>query len=214
MRNFICGPLPYVLLLVSMACVACSDDGVDSDEEARRAYLGLDKSIEKSLNLGFQGFNLASSANIDPQTMTGDVAGTVTVTGQVDQGSSDNKGMRLYIAMVDYDDGDVDVSPDNDETVHIVYDTDPDPTKQPYLNLKLMNVPTGTLTGTLDSNSTMTGVYLLSGDIVGTLAINVTITGTLMAGTGTQVLRVPGSTAVVGTATNGDGGTYDINLMF
>jgi hypothetical protein len=205
--------LPYVLLLV-LACVACNDDGVDSDEEARRAYLGLDKSIEKSLNLGFQGFNLASSANIDPQATVGDSAGMLTVSGQVDQGSSDNKGMRLYIAMVDYDDGDVDVSPDNDETVHIVYDTDPDPTKQPYLNLKLANVPTGTLTGTLDSNTTMTGVYMMTGDIEGTLAINVTITGTLMAGTGTQVLRVPGSTTVVGTATNGDGGTYDINLMF
>jgi hypothetical protein len=207
--------MPYVLLIVAMACVACNDDGVDSDEEARRAYLGLDKSIEKSLNLGFQGFNLASSANIDPQTTNGDVAGTLTISGQVDQGSSDNKGMRLYIAMVDYDDGDIDINDDDDEVASITYDTDPDPAKQPYLNLKLNNVPTGTLTGTLDTNSTMTGVYIMSGDIEGTLAINVTITGTLMAGpVAPQVLRVPGTTTVVGTATNGDGGTYDINLMF
>jgi hypothetical protein len=42
----------------------------------------------------------------------------------------------------------------------------------------------------------------------------VAINGTLMAGTGTDVLRVPGSTTVVGTATNGDGGTYDIDLTF
>jgi hypothetical protein len=215
MRKLFCGRMPYVLLVVSMALVACNDDGVDSDEEARRAYLGLDKSIEKSLNLGFQGFNLASSANIDPQMTTGDAGGTLVISGQVDQGSSDNKGMRLYIAMVDYDDGDVDVSPDDDETVHIVYDTDPDPTKQPYLNLKLNNVPTGTLTGTLDTNTTMSGVYIMEGDIEGTLAINVMITGTLMAGpVSPQVLRVPGTTTVVGTATNGDGGTYDINLMF
>src|SRR5512132_4209670 len=152
MRKLFCGRMPYVVLLVSMTAAACSSDDVDSDEEARRAYLGLDGSIEKSLNLGFQGFNLASSANIDPQMTTGTKAGTLTVSGQVDQGSSSNKGMRLYIAMVGYDDGDVVYNEDGD-TVHIVYDTDPDPTIEPYLNLKLANVPTGTLTGTLDSNT-------------------------------------------------------------
>ena len=35
-----------------------------------------------------------------------------------------------------------------------------------------------------------------------------------MAGTGTTVLRVPGTTTVTGTATNSDGGVYDIDLMF
>jgi hypothetical protein len=213
MRKLFCGPMPYLLVALSMATVACNDDGVDSDEEARRAYLGLDGSIEKSLNLGFIGFNLASSANIAPQATTGTSDGTLTVSGQVDQGSSDNKGMRLWIAMVGYDDGDVVIN-DDGGTVHIVYDTDVDPANQPYLNLKLNNVPTGTLTGTLDSNTTMTGVYKISGDIEGTLMLNVTINGTLMAGVGTEVLRVPGTTTVVGTATNQDGGVYDINLMF
>jgi hypothetical protein len=203
--------MPYLLVVLSMAAMACSDDGVDSDEEARRAYLGLDGSIEKSLNLGFQGFNLASSANIDAQATTGTSAGMLTVSGQVDQGSSDNKGMRLYIGMVGYDDGDVEYNEDHD-LVHLVYDTSADTAAQPYLNLKLNNVPTGTLTGTLDANSTMTGVYNISGDIEGTLTLNLTINGMLMAGTGTQVLRVPGSTTVVGTATNQDGGVYDINI--
>jgi hypothetical protein len=212
MRKLICGPMPYLMMaLVSMAAMACNDDGVDSDEEARRAYLGLDGSIEKSLNLGFQGFNLASSANIDPQMTTGTSAGTLVVSGQVDQGSSDNKGMRLYVAMVGYDDGDVEINDDGD-TIHIVYDTDVDVLKQPYLNLKLNNVPTGTMTGTLDANTSMTGVYHISGDIEGTLMLNLTINGMLMAGTGTQVLRVPGSTTIVGTATNQDGGVYDINI--
>jgi hypothetical protein len=55
-------------------------------------------------------------------------------------------------------------------------------------------------------------VYNISGDIEGTLTLNLTINGMLMAGTGTQVLRVPGSTTVVGTATNQDGGVYDINI--
>jgi len=213
MRKLICGPMTYLVLVLSMAAMACSDDGIDSDEEARRAYLGLDGSIEKSLNLGFQGFNMASSANIAPQMINATEAGTLTVSGQVDQGSSDNKGMRLYIAMVGYDDGNIVVDEDNsDDVIRIVYDTDPDTAKQPYLNLKLNNVPTGTLTGTLDANSTMTGVYKMTGDIEGTLTLNVTINGMLMAGTGTEVLRVPGSTTVVGTATNQDGGVYDINL--
>ncbi len=211
MRKLICGPMTYLVLVLSMATMACSDDGIDSDEEARRAYLALDGSIEKSLNLGFQGFNLASSANIDPQMTAGDDAGTLTVSGQVDQGSSDNKGMRLYVAMVGYDDGPVPYNDDND-TVHIVFDTAADVAAQPYLNLKLSNVPTGTMTGTLDANTNMTGIYNLSGDIEGTLTLVLTINGQLMAGTGTQVLRVPGTTTIVGTATTQDGGVYDINI--
>ena len=70
---------------------ACSDDEIDSDEAARRAYLGLDASIGKSITLGFQGFNAASSANIDPQMTTGTApngSGTLTISGQVDQGLS------------------------------------------------------------------------------------------------------------------------------
>lgn len=193
--------------------MGCDDEGVDSNEEARRAYLGLDLSIEKSIELGFQGFNAASSANIDPQATTGAVGGMLTVTGQVDQGSSANKGMRLYIGMVDYDEGDIVINDDGD-TIHVVYDTDVDPAKQPYLSMQLKNIPTGTLEGTLTSNTTMTGVYILSGDIAGELTLNLTIAGTLMAGTGTTVLRVPGTTTVTGTATNSDGGVYDIDLMF
>lgn len=196
---------------MAMACAACSDDGVDSDEEARRAYLALDGSIEKSLNLGFEGFNLASSANIDVQMTTGTDDGTLAVSGQVDQGSSSNKGMRLYIAMVGYDDGPVPYD-DDGNTVHVVFDTEADATMQPYLNLKLNNVPTGTLTGTLDSNTSMTGVYHLSGDIEGDLTLDLTINGMLMAGSGTEVLRVPGTTSVVGTATNQDGGVYEIDI--
>ncbi|HEY5922212.1 MAG TPA: hypothetical protein VIV11_11100 [Kofleriaceae bacterium] len=198
-------------MALALAMVACNDDGVDSDEEARRAYLALDKSIGKSLLLGFQGFNLASSANIDPQMTTGIEAGTLAVSGQVDQGSSDNKGMRLYIAMVDYDDGEIVINEDGD-IVHIVFDTATDATMQPYLNLKLANFPDGTLMGTLDSNTNMTGVYLMSGDIEGELTLNLTIMGMTMAGEGTEVLRVPGSTTVTGTATNQDGGVYDINI--
>jgi hypothetical protein len=206
MRNFL-----YVALCAT-AVGACGSDDVDSDEEARRAYLCLDKSIGKSLTLGFAGFNAASSANIDPQMTTGDAAGTLTITGQVDQGSSDNKGMRLYVGMVDYDDGPVVYNDDGDE-VHVIFDTPTAQADQPYLNLKLANFPNGTLTGTLDSNSTMTGVYLLDGDIQGELTLNLTISGVTMAGAVLgDVVRVPGMTTITGTAKSSEGGTYEINI--
>ena len=202
--------MPY-LLVASMACAACSDDEIDSDEQARRAYLALDGSIEKMLNLGFQGFNLATNANIDAQMTNGDKAGTVAVDGQVDQGSSSNKGMRLNVAMVGYDDGDVPYD-DDDHTVHIVFDTSTDVTMQPYLDLKFANYPDGTMSGTLGPNTNLSGVYNLTGDIEGTLTLNVMIAGPTMAGAGTTVVRVPGMTTIVGTATNSDGGVYDINI--
>lgn len=214
MRKLTCMPLPYLLAASSLLIAACSSDSVDSDEQARRAYLALDKSISKSLNLGFQGFNMASSANITPQTGMGDKAGTLTISGQVDQGSSANKGMRLNVAMVGYDDGPVKYN-DAGDTVHIIFDTNTDVTMQPYLDLKMMGIPTGTLSGTLTSNTNMTGVYKLSGDIKGDLTLNLTITGSLMpgTGTGTTVERVAGTTTVTGTATNSDGGMYMVNVM-
>jgi hypothetical protein len=99
------------------------------------------------------------------------------------------------------------------DTVHIVYDTATDVANQPYLSMSLKNIPTGTLEATLTSNTSMLGVYTLSGDIEGTLTLNLTITGALMAGAAVgEVLRVPGTTIVTGTATNSDGGVYEIML--
>jgi hypothetical protein len=203
MRIFTC----LALILVT----ACGSDEVDSDEQARRAYLGLDASIEKSIALGFQGFNLSSNANIDDQTTAGGAGGTLTVGGKVDSGSSTNKGMRLYVGMVDYDEGPVVVNNDG-HTVRVIYNTAADQANQPYFNLQLKNFPTGTLEGTLSANASMLGVYVLSGDIKGELTLDLTIAGTTMAGPNDTVIRVPGATTVTGTATNSDGGVYDINL--
>src|SRR5713226_5596965 len=79
----------FVILLVA----GCSS-GVNSTADAQKAYLGLDASVDKAVTLGFNGFNTANSANISPQSTSGTVSGTITVTGQVDQGTSSNKGMR------------------------------------------------------------------------------------------------------------------------
>jgi len=200
------------LLLVvvgALGLAACGSDDIDSDEEARRAYLGLDESIEKSLRLGFDGFNAASNANIPPQMTTGILAGTLTITGQVDSGSSDNKGMRLRVGMVDYTDGVVKLE-DEDVEVNITYDTDADVTLQPYLQLTLRNIPSGTFTGTL------MGVYYMDGDIKGEANLNLTFSGALMPdpanpGDPTKTVRKPGSTMVTGTAASGDG-TFDVNV--
>ncbi len=189
-------------LFAVLALTGCSDDDdIDSNEEARRAYVGLDASIGKSLTLGFAGFNAASSANIPPQMTVGATAGTLLITGQVDQGASANKGMRLRVGMVGYTDGVVVL---DDENIEITYDTDLDPALQPYLVLSLKNIPTGTLTGTL------TGTYHMTGDIVGDATVDLTFAGTLQA-EGAGVTRVPGSTTVTGTAVSGEG-TYDVML--
>lgn len=194
------------ILLLAAATAACADDDIDSDEEARRAYLGLDESIEKSLNLGFAGFNAADSANIDPQVGDGDATGTLTITGQVDQGASANKGMRLYVGMVDYSDGTLVVeTEDGDVEVSLTYDTSEPTTEQPYLQLSLRDIPDGTFTGAL------TGTYYLRGDIDGTATLDLTMAGELQDAGGGVVARVPGTTTITGTATSGDG-LYEVNV--
>jgi len=195
-------------MLVAVLGGACGDgDDIDSNEEARRAYFGLDGSIEKSLQLGFAGFNAASSANIEPQMMAGDDASMLTISGQVDQGSSDNKGMRLRVGMVDYNDGDVLIEQEgkDDVLVNITYDTNTDVAMQPFLDLKLSNIPTGTFTGTL------TGSYTMDGGLDGTAELNLTFTGKLMSNGAGGTTRVPLMTTVTGTAKSGDG-TYEVNL--
>jgi hypothetical protein len=197
----------FAFAALALCAAACSHDTIDSDEAARRAYLGLDPSIEKSLNLGFDGFNAASSANIDPQTTDGDSDGTLTISGQVDQGASDNKGMRLYVGMVGYTDGEFEVTYNDDDhiTVNLTYDTSDVQTDQPFLSLQLKNIPTGTFDGTL------AGDYTLSGDLDGTVTLDLTMTGALMDGGNGVVLREPGTTHITGTATSGDG-LYDVDI--
>jgi len=190
--------------MVVLGLAACGGDEIDSDEEARRAYFGLDTSIERSLELGFAGFNSAQSANISPQMATGTKAGTLVITGQVDQGSSANNGMRLRVGMVGYTDGPL-VIDGKEIDVDITYDTSTDTTMQPYLDLQLKNIPTGTLTGTL------TGTYTMTGDLEEAVTLNLTFTGMLQDAGGGKVTRAPGTTTVTGTATSGDG-TYDVNI--
>jgi hypothetical protein len=192
-------------LALSAGLTACGSDEVSSDEQARAAYLGLDPAIEKSLGLGFAGFNAASSANIPTQTTTGNLTGTLTINGQVDQGNTpNNKGMRLRMGMVGYTDGAVRLSEDDAE-VSITYATVADVATQPALTLSLRDIPNGTFTGTL------VGTFQMTGDLEDEVILNLQLSGAIEDdGTG-KVRRKAGSTTVTGTATSGDD-TYDVNV--
>lgn len=182
--------LPVLVLALGIA--GCSDD-VGSEEDARRSYESLDKSIDKAMQLGFQGFNAASTANIDPQMGNGDRSGTITISGKVDQGASDNKTMTLNEVLKDYsDDGEV------------TYNTSG---TGPVLDLKLAGIPTGTMSGTL------AGAFTMSGALEGGVTLSLTINGELQptAADPMKVERKPGTTKVSGTATS-DYGVYDVNL--
>lgn len=180
-------------LLLCVLVAGCGS-GVSSEENARRAYLGLDASIDKGITLGFAGFNAATSANIPAQSVAGAMSGTLTVTGQVDQGASKNKEMRLVEEMVMYsDDG------------KLIYATDP--AAKPALGMSLKMIPDGTLTGSLN------GAFTMSGELAGQVTLAVAFTGVLQptAADATKPERKPGTTHITGTATS-PAGVYNIDI--
>lgn len=157
--------------------------------------------MTRALGLGLDGYNAASSANIDAQSAGGDLAGTMTVTGQVDQGSSDNKGLRLEVALEGY----LDDTVDGDSPFEVTYDSDP---QAPLaLDISLRDMPDGTLTGTL------VGDVAMSGDLLaGVVALDIALEGTTEAGADDAVTRTEGETHITGSATS-DYGTYAIDLV-
>jgi hypothetical protein len=202
--------LAFAFVTTTLFTAACHSDTVDSDEQARRAYLGLDPSIGESMTLGFAGFNAAQSANIPTEMSNGAEHGTLAITGQVDQGASANKGMRLLVGMVGWTDGPFSIDDKNDK-LDITYDTSTTTSSQPALTLNLKGIPASgsSATGTLDG--TLTGSYTMSGDLKGTVDLDLTITGTIIDdGTG-KTVRKPGSTTVTGTAVDGNG-MYMVSL--
>jgi hypothetical protein len=180
--------------------------GVHSTDDARRAYLGLDASVDKAITLGFQGFNAASSANIPTQQTTGNSGGTMSIGGQVDQGQSTNKTMRLTDTLAAYSDDGV-----------TAYDSNGSPAA---LTMMLTKIPTGTLSGTLDGTFVMspaTDAGAASADagapLVGNVTLSLTFTGDLEPDPtdSTKVQRKPGTTHITGTASAG-GFTYQVDV--
>lgn len=185
---------PFLAAVAALGLAGCGGDGVSSAEDAEAAYRGLDSSIDQAIQLGFDGFNSASSANISPQTGKGTSSGTMTISGKVDQGSSSNKTMSLTEALATYS---------NDGK--LTYDTSD--SGLPVIDMKLSKIPTGTVDGTL------AGAYTITGDLKGTLTLNLSFTGDLQANAtdATRVERKPGTTHITGTA-DSDFGTFNVDI--
>lgn len=180
-------------LVLASFLAGCGSDSVGSEEDAQKAYLGLDASIDKAIALGLKGFNEASNANIPTETAKGNKSGTLTVTGQVDQGASANKSMHLSAAMSGYsDDG------------ALTYDT---AGTAPALAINLKGIPDGTMDGSLE------GDYSMSGDLEGDLHLSLSFTGEIqpVMGDTTKVERKPGTTHIHGTASAGDA-SYSVDV--
>ena len=187
------------LLALCLVLAGCGDDGVSSEEDARAAYIGLDRMIGKALTLGMDGFGAASSANIPDQTGAGDVSGTLVVGGQVDAGASANKELRLTLTLADYRD----TPAGDDAELMVTYDTD---ATLPMLDLSLRSIPDGTIQA-----GTLAGTFFMSGDLQGNVTLSLSITGEIQDDGAGGIERVPGSIRVVGTATS-DYGPYDVDI--
>lgn len=185
---------PFLAAIAALGLAGCGGDGVSSAEDAEAAYRGLDSSIDQAIQLGFDGFNSASSASISPQTGKGTSSGTMTISGKVDQGSSSNKTMSLTEALATYS---------NDGK--LTYDTGD--SGLATIDMKLSKIPTGTVAGTL------AGAYTMSGDLKGTVTLHLSFAGDLQASAAdaTKVERKPGTTHITGTAES-DYGIFDVDL--
>lgn len=191
--------LCLLVALLGLSVPSCNGGGpkgaVDDEASARLAYLGLDRAIDRAIDLGFAGFNAASSANIPEQSGPGDLSGVMIIGGKVDQGASANKGMRLEMTLnQDYADvvleGDVDV----------IYNGGP-----AALDMNFKGLPNADFSGTLR------GTFAMDGDLVGDVALDLSMSGqTKDAGDGT-IVRVPGSIHVTGSASS-DYGVYMVDV--
>ena len=134
---------------------------------------------------GFQGVDPAAAAALGRELEGGAEVGQGPVGGQVDQGASANKGMRLDVTLVEYQD-----LPATDEDLLIIYDTD----VAPSLDLSLRSIPDGTLTGTLTGEFVMTGEIegpvVLEGRLVelAVVAVVLVVAGDLVVGDGADAV--------------------------
>lgn len=190
-RHFIAS---FALVLTTLGSASCSSGNVNDEEAARRAYLGLDRAVDRALELGFAGYNAATNANIPEQSAPGDESGTMSVGGQVDQGNSDNKGMRLEVTLSeDYSDGPV------EDELSIVYNGGP-----LAVDLNMMGLPDAALTGSF------TGTVVMTGDLMGEVDLDLSITGETEEVDGI-IQRKAGTVRVVGTASS-DYGEFDVDV--
>jgi hypothetical protein len=180
-------------LLAILLVAGCHSDEVDSEKKAANAYLGLDGLVETSIDLGFKGISDTNGATIPAEMASGLKSGTVTVTGTVDQGVSQNKNMYLKLALVKFS---------NDG--HVTYDAPVEGKPQPALDMRIAKA--ASLSGTL------MGEFAMSGDLKGSVILMLTFTSTLETGADSKLHRKAGTTHVTGTAMS-SAGTYNVDIM-
>ncbi len=180
--------------------------GVSNEESARRAYLGLDRAVDRAISLGFDGLNAASSANIPPQMGSGDVMGAMLVEGQVSQGSSSNREMRLTVGLTNYQDRVNSGADGGGSALRLVYDRAMDGSAL-ALTLSIRPNDTPGMRGTL------TGTTRMSGELEGAVTLNLAVEANVrsMSGMGSRVERVAGTTRITGTVTSAYG-TYTVDV--
>jgi ethanolamine utilization protein EutQ (cupin superfamily) len=185
----------FLALAGLSACNPGPSGAVADEASARLAYLGLDRAIDRAIDLGFAGFNAADSANIPEQTDDGELSGLMTIGGKVDQGASANKGMRLEMTLAgDY--ADVILEGETD----VIYNGGP-----AALDMSFKGLPDADFSGTLR------GTFAMDRDLVGDVALDLSMSGqTQDAGDGT-IVRVPGSIRVTGSATS-DYGVFMVDV--
>jgi hypothetical protein len=183
--------LAFVLVFVA-AAAGCSSTDNTANSEAMEAYLGLDSSVEKALDLAFVGINNAVTENIGPGTLGGDAKGTLVVAGQIDQGTGLTKTVRVDASYNGYsDDG------------AAIYTTDP--ASPPLLTLEV-SYQDGSLTGRY------LGQFTMSGALAGPLTLDIAINGYVQsAGKTGGIERAPYSTQIHGTAVS-DYGSYLVDF--
>jgi hypothetical protein len=197
-------PLPALLVLPLLLASAC-DDSVPSEGQADLAFAGLATSIDKATRLGFLGYSAAVDSKLWPQETLGDVSGTLVVSGQVEEGSSDDESLHLdmeterYSDLADLDEGDAEVS--------VTYWTDTE-SGLPSIDLELVGAPDGTFHGTL------AGTFRMMGDLHGNVTLELEIDGVIESDGSYGTRRVEDSMTVTGTATDGTGDVYEVDVTF
>jgi hypothetical protein len=183
--------------VAALALAGCDSNVVDDEEAAQVSYLGLDRAVDRAIELGFDGFNdPAQSANIPAQDGVGDHQGQMVVDGKVDSGASNNKEMDLNVQLLTYSDGQI---VGQEEDVIVVYDG------TLALGMSMKGLPNADLTGSFG------GTVMMSGALEGPVTLDLSFAGKTQDAGGGLIQREPGTTHISGTATS-DYGVYPVDV--
>lgn len=152
-------------LVAVLALSGCGDDGLADQEKVIVIYDNFQPSIEKIIENGLLAKDASTSgANITPITADGDIAGLMTIGGQVAQSSSNNENLKLWVQLDAYGD-----------TELVVYQTDnaSDDSKLQF-TLQISSQPEDNV-----MNGSIVGDIAVSGEVEGTGTLALTFVSDL-----------------------------------